>query len=110
MPKATLGGLIGIINSMTPGRAAQPEADRSEPPQPHRRGAGVPASEVNNLVKQFDSMAPIMKTMAESREWPGGCRRSASCSRVACWIPAKGGCRAEEGNGKAAHPEGASQD
>lgn len=56
--------LIGIINSMT-------KAERRNPKviDPSRRnriatGAGVQTTEVNQLVKQYDMMAPIMKSMA----------------------------------------------
>jgi len=56
--------LIGIINSMT-------QAERRTPKiiDPSRRnriaaGSGVQPSEVNQLVKQYDMMAPIMKSMA----------------------------------------------
>ncbi|MFV1964423.1 MAG: signal recognition particle protein [Pirellulaceae bacterium] len=56
--------LIGIINSMT-------LAERRNPKMidPSRRnriaiGSGAQPSEVNQLVKQYDMMAPIMKSMA----------------------------------------------
>jgi signal recognition particle subunit SRP54 len=56
--------LIGIINSMT-------QVERRNPKliDPSRRnriasGAGVQPTEVNQLVKQYDMMAPIMKSMA----------------------------------------------
>jgi signal recognition particle subunit SRP54 len=57
--------LFGIIDSMTP-------AERRDPmraiDQSRRRriaaGAGVEPHEVNELVKQFDGMAGIMKQMA----------------------------------------------
>jgi signal recognition particle subunit SRP54 len=56
--------LIGIINSMT-------KVERRNPKiiDPSRRnriaaGAGVQTTEVNQLVKQYDMMAPIMKSMA----------------------------------------------
>ena len=56
--------LIGVINSMT-------QAERRNPKviDPSRRnriaaGAGVQPTEVNQLVKQYDMMAPIMKSMA----------------------------------------------
>lgn len=56
--------LFGIIDSMT-------KAERSNPKiiDPSRRqriatGAGVPPQDVNDLVKQFDGMASIMKSMA----------------------------------------------
>jgi signal recognition particle subunit SRP54 len=56
--------LIGIINSMTQSERRNPKVI-----DPSRRGriaagAGVQATEVNQLVKQYDMMAPIMKSMA----------------------------------------------
>jgi signal recognition particle subunit SRP54 len=56
--------LIGIIDSMT-------RAERRNPKviDPSRRnriaaGAGVQPSEVNQLVRQYDAMAPLMKSLA----------------------------------------------
>ena len=56
--------LIGIINSMTAAERRNPKI--IDPSRRNRiaRGAGVPSSEVNQLVKQYDMMAPIMKSMA----------------------------------------------
>lgn len=59
------GRLIGIINSMTPAERRNPKLI-----DPSRRnriagGAGVQATEVNQLVKQYDMMAPLMKSMTE---------------------------------------------
>jgi signal recognition particle subunit SRP54 len=57
--------LFGIIDSMTPSERRNP----SKVVDPSRRrriaaGAGVPPNEVNELVKQFDAMAGLMKKMA----------------------------------------------
>jgi signal recognition particle subunit SRP54 len=57
--------LLGIIDSMTPNERRNPSKmiDQSR----RRRiaaGAGVEPSEVNQLVKQFDGMADIMKRMS----------------------------------------------
>jgi len=57
--------LFGIIDSMTPDERRNPSRviDQSR----RRRiaaGAGVPAAEVSDLVKQFDGMAAMMKGMA----------------------------------------------
>ena len=57
--------LVGIIDSMTPEERRNPNKNVD---QSRRRriaaGAGVEPSEVNDLVKQFDGMASIMKQMA----------------------------------------------
>lgn len=52
-----------MIYSMTPQERANPEI--MNPSRKHRiaRGAGVDISEVNRMVKQFDGMKKIMKTM-----------------------------------------------
>ena len=63
----TEGGMrrmIGVINSMTPTERRDPKVI-----DPSRRkriadGAGVQTTEVNQLVKQFDMMSPILKGMA----------------------------------------------
>ena len=56
--------LIGIINSMTLLERRNPKA--IDPSRRNRiaQGSGTQASEVNQLVKQYDMMAPIMKSMA----------------------------------------------
>jgi signal recognition particle subunit SRP54 len=64
-PEADMRRLVGIIDSMTPDERRNPSktVDQSR----RRRiaaGAGVEAHEVNELVKQFDGMADIMKKMS----------------------------------------------
>ncbi len=64
-PEADLKRLVGIIDSMTPDERRNPSktVDQSR----RRRiaaGAGVEPHEVNELVKQFDGMADMMKKMA----------------------------------------------
>ena len=56
--------MLGIIDSMTPHERRNPKM--IDPSRRHRiaRGAGVQPHEVNELVKQFDMMAPMMKAMA----------------------------------------------
>ncbi|MBC8869933.1 MAG: signal recognition particle protein [Planctomycetes bacterium] len=63
----TEGGIkqtVGIINSMTPHERRNPKL--IDPSRRNRiaNGAGVQAQDVNQLVKQYDMMAPIMKAMA----------------------------------------------
>ena len=54
----------GIINSMTPAERRNPKLIDPSRRQRIAAGSGVQAQEVNQLVKQFDQMAPIMKAMA----------------------------------------------
>ncbi|MCU0877530.1 MAG: signal recognition particle protein [Pirellulaceae bacterium] len=56
--------IVGIIDSMTPQERRSPKV--IDPSRRNRiaRGAGVPVAEVNGLIKQYDTMAPIMKMMA----------------------------------------------
>lgn len=58
-----LARMEAMIYSMTPKERANP--DLMNPSRKHRiaRGAGVDISEVNRMVKQFDSMKKMMKTM-----------------------------------------------
>ncbi len=63
-PEADLRRLVGIIDSMTPDERRNPSktVDQSR----RRRiaaGAGVEPHEVNELVKQFDGMADLMKKL-----------------------------------------------
>jgi signal recognition particle subunit SRP54 len=53
----------GIINSMTPGERAKPELIKASRKRRIAVGAGVPVQEVNRLLKQFDQMQGVMKTM-----------------------------------------------
>jgi signal recognition particle subunit SRP54 len=53
----------GIINSMTPGERAKPELIKASRKRRIAQGAGVPVQEVNRLLKQFDQMQGVMKTM-----------------------------------------------
>ncbi len=64
-PEIDMRRLVGIIDSMTPDERRNPSktVDQSR----RRRiaaGAGVEANEVNDLVKQFDGMAEMMKNLA----------------------------------------------
>jgi signal recognition particle subunit SRP54 len=63
----TEGGIkqtVGIINSMTPEERRNPKI--IDPSRRNRiaRGAGVQPPEVNQLVRQYEMMSPIMKAMA----------------------------------------------
>ncbi len=53
----------GIINSMTPGERAKPELIKASRKRRIAVGAGVPVQEVNRLLKQFDQMQGMMKTL-----------------------------------------------
>jgi signal recognition particle subunit SRP54 len=56
--------LVGIINSMTPAERRQPKLIDQSRRNRIARGAGVQANEVNQLLKQYDVMAPMMRAMA----------------------------------------------
>lgn len=63
----TEGGIkqtVGIINSMTTDERRNPKI--IDPSRRNRiaQGAGVQAADVNQLVKQYEMMSPIMKAMA----------------------------------------------
>ena len=64
-PEADLHRLVGIIDSMTPDERRNPSKTID---QSRRRriaaGAGVEPHEVNDLVKQFDGIADMMKKMS----------------------------------------------
>ncbi len=53
----------GIINSMTRGERAKPELIKASRKRRIATGAGVQVQEVNRLLKQFDQMQGVMKTM-----------------------------------------------
>ncbi|ADB16930.1 signal recognition particle protein [Pirellula staleyi DSM 6068] len=56
--------LVGIIDSMTPQERRIPKIIDMQRRQRIARGAGVQPQEVNELLKQYNTMAPIMKMMA----------------------------------------------
>ena len=56
--------LRAIIDSMTLDERRNPKVIDPSRRQRIARGAGVQSNQVNELVKQFDMMAPIMKSMA----------------------------------------------
>src|SRR6476469_10942458 len=64
-PETDMKRLFGIIDSMTPPERRSPSKTID---QPRRRriaaGAGVQPHEVNDLVKQFDSMSQMMTALA----------------------------------------------
>jgi len=56
--------LFGIIDSMTPNERRNPKIIDPSRRQRIALGAGVQHNEVNDLIKQFDGMASIMKSMS----------------------------------------------
>ena len=56
--------LGGMIDSMTPAERHNPKLIDNSRRQRIAKGAGVSPQEVNELIKQFDSMASLMKGMA----------------------------------------------
>jgi signal recognition particle subunit SRP54 len=56
--------LLGIIDSMTPSERLNPKLIDASRRQRIARGSGTQHHEVNELLKQFDGMSALMKTMA----------------------------------------------
>ena len=56
--------LFGIIDSMTPAERRNPKVIDSSRRQRIAAGSGTQHNEVNDLIKQFDGMASIMKSMS----------------------------------------------
>jgi signal recognition particle subunit SRP54 len=54
----------GIIDSMTPAERSNPKLIDNQRRMRIAAGAGVAASQVNDLVKQFDMLAPLMQMAA----------------------------------------------
>jgi len=63
-PEADLTRIQGMINAMTPDERSNP--DRIDRSRRNRiaKGSGNDASDVNNLIKQFDAMSGMMQQMA----------------------------------------------
>ena len=60
-----LGRVEGIINSMTPAERRHPELLKASRKRRIAAGAGVPVQEINRLLKQFEQMQKMMKSMAK---------------------------------------------
>jgi signal recognition particle subunit SRP54 len=96
--------LIGIINSMTIHERRNPKL--IDPSRRNRiaQGAGVPASEVNNLVKQYDAMAPVMRAMA-SKGMAGRLQAIRELQQSGMMDPGRGMARLKKGTGKRLTPK-----
>ena len=68
--------LEAIINSMTPKERAHPSIIKGSRKKRIAAGAGVPVYEVNQLLKQFETMQHMMKKMSK-----GGVRKMAGAMR-----------------------------
>ena len=98
----TEGGMkrmVGIINSMTPDERRNPKVI-----DPSRRsriasGAGVQAQEVNQLVKQFEMMKPIMQGMA-GQGMSGRMKAMQQLQESGMLDPGSRGPRVKKGTGK----------
>ena len=64
MPEKDSKRLIGIINSMTPSERRNPKTIDITRRTRIAKGAGVQPQAVNELLKQFDMMSPMIKMMA----------------------------------------------
>jgi signal recognition particle subunit SRP54 len=58
-----IGRMEGIICSMTPLERRKPELIKASRKKRIADGAGVPVQQVNQLLKQFDQMQGMMKTV-----------------------------------------------
>ncbi len=56
-----------IINSMTPGERQNPDTLNSSRKQRIAKGSGTNIQEVNKLIKQFDGIRKMMKTMTSNK-------------------------------------------
>jgi signal recognition particle subunit SRP54 len=103
----TEGGMrqtVGIINSMTKEERRNPKL--IDPSRRNRiaTGAGVQVSDVNQLVKQYDMMAPLMKAMAGK-----GLNQRLSALRelqsAGMFDPGSKGLKVKKGTGKRLTPK-----
>ncbi|HKO87306.1 MAG TPA: signal recognition particle protein [Burkholderiales bacterium] len=63
MEEKNLLRIEGMINSMTPLERAKPELIKASRKRRIAAGSGVPVQELNRLLKQFEQMQKVMKTM-----------------------------------------------
>ena len=97
--------LIGIINSMTPDERRNPKTIDPSRRQRIALGSGVQASEVNQLVKQYDMMAPIMKSMA-GQGMSGRMQAIRELQESGVFDPGgRGGTKLKKGTGKRLTPK-----
>lgn len=64
MPEKDATRLVGMINSMTPQERRNPKVIDNSRRVRIARGSGVQPQAVNELIKQFEVMAPLVKMMA----------------------------------------------
>lgn len=96
---------IGIINSMTPGERRNPKI--IDPARRNRiaAGAGAVPQQVNDLVKQYNVFAPIMKDMA-SKGMAGRMQAIQKLQQSGMMDPGGGGMmRTKKGTGKRLSPK-----
>ncbi len=103
----TEGGIkqaTGIINSMTLAERRSPKLIDSSRRQRIAAGAGVQPQEVNQLVKQFDMMAPIMKTLA-GKGAGGRMQAIRELQESGMLDPGSAGPRTKKGTGRRLSPK-----
>ncbi len=102
----TEGGInqtVGIINSMTPTERQNPKLIDPSRRQRIANGSGVQAQDVNQLVKQYEMMAPIMKSMA-GKSIGGRMQALKELQESGVLDPGAQGPRVKKGTGKRLSP------
>ncbi|MBB3205642.1 signal recognition particle subunit SRP54 [Rhodopirellula rubra] len=108
MESAEAGGqmkqIIGAINSMTPAERKNPKIIDAARRTRIAAGAGVQSSSITQLIKQFDTMKPLMQMMAGK----GGGDRMAMLRQLqssgALTDPSMGGAKVKQSTGKRLSP------
>ncbi len=103
----TEGGMrqaVGIINSMTKAERRNPRLIDPSRRQRIATGAGVPPQEVSQLVKQFDTMAPVMQAMA-GKGVSGRMQAIRELQQSGVLDPGSAGPRVKKGTGKRLSPK-----
>lgn len=96
--------LIGIINSMTVSERRNPKVIDSSRRNRIARGSGVASSQVNDLLRQFDMMAPVMKSMA-GKGMRGRMQAIQDLQRSGLLDPGSRGPRTKQSTGKRLTPK-----
>jgi signal recognition particle subunit SRP54 len=103
----TEGGIrqtVGIINSMTADERRNPKIIDPSRRQRIAQGAGVEAREVSQLVKQYDMMSPLMKSLM-GKGAGGRIQAIREMQQNGMFDPGSKGPRTKQGTGKRLSPK-----
>jgi signal recognition particle subunit SRP54 len=95
---------VGIIDSMTPAERRNPKLIDPSRRQRIARGAGVQPQEVNQLIKMYEKMAPVIQSLA-GKGIAGRMQAIRQMQQSGMLDPGAAGPRVKKGTGKRLSPK-----